>query len=77
MEQFKEDHFLKFGEHLLHGLAKHFSVEVTDVDMANMTYGFEIELEAGLYTKDSREQKKGKKRRRKDEEKEYKRKKRG
>ena len=55
VEQFKEDHFIKFGEHLLHGLAKHLGCEVNDQDMANMTYGFDIELDYGLYTKDLRE----------------------
>lgn len=54
VEQFKEDHFLKFGEHLVLGLAKHFNCELTELDMVNMTYGFDIDLDFGLYTKDSR-----------------------
>ena len=55
VEQFREDHFLKFGEHLLYGIAKHMAVEVTDQDKAMMTHGFDIELDYGLYTKESRE----------------------
>ena len=65
VEQFREDHFLKFGEHLLYGIARHLGVEVTDQDKAGMTHGFDLELDYGLYTKESREgQKKGKNRRR-------------
>ena len=30
VEQFREDHFLKFGEHLLFGIAKHMNIEVND-----------------------------------------------
>ena len=74
VEQFREDHFLKFGEHLLYGLAKHLGCEITDTDKAAMTHGFDLELDYGLYTKESREAgKKGKKRRRDREgDKEYK-----
>ena len=64
---------MKFGEHLVLGLAKNFGCEVTDADMANMTFGFDIGISFGLYTKDSREQKKGKRRRKKDDDKDYKR----
>lgn len=79
VEQFREDHFLKFGEHLLFGIAKHFGCEINESDKAGMTHGFDIELDYGLYTKESREgQKKGKKKRRdRDGEKDYKRRKRG
>ena len=55
VEQFREDHFLKFGEHLLYGVAKHMGVEISDQDKAGMTTGFDIELDHGLYTKESRE----------------------
>jgi len=63
VEQFREDHFLKFGEHLLYGVAKHLGCEITDADKAAMTYGFDLELDYGLYTKESREPKRIKKRR--------------
>lgn len=66
VEQFREDHFLKFGEQLLYGVAKQMGVEVTDNDRAGMTHGFDIELDYGLYTKESREHKKGKRRRHRD-----------
>ena len=52
VEQFKEDHFLKFGEHLVFGIAKHLQVEITDLDRAGMTHGFDLELDYGLYMKD-------------------------
>ena len=52
VEQFKEDHFLKFGEHLLYGIAKHFGCEPKEADMVSMTHGFDIELDYGLYTKE-------------------------
>jgi len=85
VEQFREDHFLKFGEHLVYGIAKHMGCEVTDSDKAGMTHGFDIELDYGLYTKESREGqgKKGKNKRRNrevgatGEKGEYKRKRRG
>jgi len=67
---------LKFGEHLVFGIAKHLGCEVTEADKAGMTHGFDIELDYGLYTKESREgQKKGKSKRRRGEggDKEYKR----
>ena len=65
VEQFKEEHFLKFGEHLLFGMAKQMGVEITDSDKAAMTHGFELELDYGLYMKEQREQK-GKKKRKRD-----------
>ena len=52
VEQFKEEHFLKFGEHLLFGIAKHMGVELTESDKAAMTHGYELELDYGLYMKD-------------------------
>ena len=55
---------MKFGEHLLFGIAKHMGVELSDIDKAAMTHGYELELDYGLYTKDTREPKKGKKRKR-------------
>jgi len=64
IEQFKEDHFLKFGEHLVAGIAKHLGVELTEVDKAMMTHGFDVELDYGLYMKDQKEHKKQKKRKR-------------
>ena len=66
VEQFKEYHFLKFGEHLAHGIAKQFQVEVDEMDKANMTYGFDIDLDFGLYTKDPKELKKQRRRRRRE-----------
>ena len=52
VSQFKEGHFLKFGEHLLLGIAKHLGVELTELDKAAMTHGYELELDYGLYTKE-------------------------
>lgn len=52
VEQFKEEHFLKFGEQLLLGIAKHMGVELTELDKAAMTHGYELELDYGLYTKE-------------------------
>ena len=69
VEQFKEYHFLKFGEHLAHGIAKQFQVEVNEMDMASMTYGFDIDLDYALYTRDPKEMKKQKRRRQRDMEK--------
>ena len=46
VEQFKEYHFLKFGEHLAFGIAKHLQCEVTDHDMVSMSYGFDIDLDS-------------------------------
>lgn len=69
VEQFKEYHFLKFGEHLAFGIAKHFSCEVTEIDIASMSYGFDIDLDYGLYMKEQKENKKSKRRRQKDTEK--------
>ena len=39
-------------------------MELTELDKAAMTHGYELELDYGLYTKDQNEQKKGKKRKR-------------
>ena len=51
-------------------------VEVSDADKAGMTHGFEIDLDYGLYTKESREGHKKKNRRKRDGDKDYKRRKR-
>lgn len=56
------------------GIAKHLQCEVNDMDMANMTFGFDIDLDYGLYMKDSKETKKAKRRRNRDMEKMNKRK---
>ena len=69
VEQFKEYHFLKFGEHLAFGIAKNLNCEVGEMDMAGMSYGFDIDLDYGLYMKDSKENKKAKRRRHRDLEK--------
>ena len=69
VEQFKEYHFLKFGEHLAFGMAKHLQCEVTDHDIVSMSYGFDIDLDYGLYMKDSHAAKKSKRRRQRDLEK--------
>lgn len=52
VEQFKEDHFLKFGEHLVHSIAQHLDCTVNEIDLANMAHGFDIELDFALYIKD-------------------------
>lgn len=55
IEQFKEEHFLKFGEHLFHSMAQHLGCQLNELDYANMTHGFDIELDFALYMKDSLE----------------------
>ncbi len=60
----------------MYGIAKHMGVEVNDADKAAMTHGFDLELDYGLYTKESRENKKKKRRRDRDGDKDYKRKRR-
>ena len=61
---------------MLYVIAKHMGVEVSDADKAGMTHGFEIDLDYGLYTKESREGHKKKNRRKRDGDKDYKRRKR-
>jgi hypothetical protein len=47
--QFKEDHFIEFGEQLAYGIAKHLSVTITEEDKAGMVYGFDIEVDDFLH----------------------------
>ena len=44
-----------FGKELAYGIAKHLEAEPTEKDLASMTYGYNIDLDYGLYTKKTRE----------------------
>ena len=40
-----------FGKELTQAMAKHFQVEPTEIDLAEMQYGYDILLDYGLYDK--------------------------
>lgn len=50
--QFKENHLLAFGEHLVQGIARHLDCDVNEVEQAGMCHGFDIELDYALYQRD-------------------------
>ena len=70
MKQFKEFHLLMFGKELCYGIAKHLDAEPTEKDLAAMTYGYNVDLDYGLYTKKTKEMKRKERKREKELEKE-------
>ena len=59
-----------FGKELAYGIAKHLEAEPTEKDLASMTYGYNIDLDYGLYTKKTREMRRRERKRQKELEKE-------
>ena len=58
-----------FGKELAYGIAKHLDQEPTEKDLAAMTYGYNIDLDYGLYTKKTREMRRRERKRQKELEK--------
>ena len=69
-KQFKEFHLLMFGKELAHGISKHLEAEPTEKDLSAMTYGYNIDLDFGLYTRKTREMRRRDRKREKEREKE-------
>ena len=59
-----------FGKELAYGIAKHLEAEPTEKDLASMTYGYNIDLDYGLYTRKTREMRRRERKRQKELEKE-------
>lgn len=55
--QFKELDFIKFGKHLAEGIARQFSIDVSDADRTSMFSGLDIQLDFAMY-EDEKETKK-------------------
>lgn len=70
MKIFKEFHLMMFGKELAYGIAKHLEAEPSEKDLASMTYGYNIELDYGLYTKKTKEMRRRERKREKQREKE-------
>ena len=55
-----------FGKELAYGIAKHLEAEPSEKDLAAMTYGYNVDLDYGLYTKKTREMRRRERKRQKE-----------
>ena len=60
---------MMFGKELAYGIAKHLEAEPSEKDLSAMTYGYNIDLDYGLYTKKPKEMRRREKKREKEREK--------
>ena len=58
-----------FGKELAFGIAKHLEAEPSERDLAEMVYGYNIDLDYGLYTKKTKEMRRKERKRQKELEK--------
>ena len=66
IKPFKEFHLMMFGKELAYGVAKHLEAEPTERDLAEMVYGYNIDLDYGLYTKKTKEMRRKERKRQKE-----------
>ena len=66
IKPFKEFHLMMFGKELAYGVAKHLEAEPTERDLAEMVYGYNIDLDYGLYTKKTKEMRRRERKRQKE-----------
>ena len=50
-QQFYEFNLIMFGKELVQAISQHLEVEVTEMDLAEMVYGYDIQVDYGLYNR--------------------------